>query len=205
MSSPSTTQDSASDLRELHVDVHLRDTRELFIVDDFDPFVPGAPMQSGVEQVKAAALEMKLPEKFQLALYLPPDKAEQETLASIRAALTRYCAYQDREAQAAIAALKREALLELRVGAIVLAIVVGIGLLLAFLLAPALAAQNPLANVLSALETGALVIALWVVVWAPIETFFVEPLPLIWERRFYQRLRDADLDVRPESAETNAS
>jgi hypothetical protein len=205
MSSSSTTQDSASDLRELHVDVHLRDTRELFIVDDFDPFVPGAPMQSGVEQVKAAALEMKLPEKFQLALYLPPDKAEQETLASIRAALTRYCAYQDREAQAAIAALKREALLELRVGAIVLAIVVGIGLLLAFLLAPALAAQNPLANVLSALVTGALVIALWVVVWAPIETFFVEPLPLIWERRFYQRLRDADLDVRPESAETNAS
>jgi hypothetical protein len=205
MSSPSTTQDSASDLRELHVDVHLRDTRELFIVDDFDPFVLGAPMQSGVEQIKAAALEMKLPEKFQLALYLPPDKAEQETLASIRTALTRYCAYQDREAQAAIAALKREALLELRVGAIVLAIVLGIGLLLAFLLAPALAAQNPLANVLSALVTGALVIALWVVVWAPIETFFVEPLPLIWERRFYQRLRDADLDVRPESAETNAS
>jgi hypothetical protein len=205
MSSPSTSQGSASDLRELSVNVHLRDARELFIVEDFDPFVPGAPMQSGVEQVKAAAQEMKMPERFHLALYLPQDKAEQETIASIRAALARYCAYQDREAQAAIAALKREALLELRVGAIVLAIVVGIGLSLALLLAPALAAQNPLANVLSALVTGALVIALWVVVWAPIETFFVEPLPLIWERRFYQRLRDADLDIRQESAATNAS
>jgi hypothetical protein len=205
MSSLSTTQGSVSDLRELSIDVHLRDTHELFLVGDFDPFVPGAPMQSGVEQVKAAAQEMKMPETFHLALYLPPDKAEQVTIGSIREALARYCAYQDREAQAAIAALKREALLELRVGAIVLAIVVGIGLLLAFLLAPALAAQNPLANVLSALVTGALVIALWVVVWAPIETFFVEPLPLIWERRFYQRLRDADLDIRPESAAMNGS
>ncbi|HEY7094883.1 MAG TPA: hypothetical protein VH393_17000, partial [Ktedonobacterales bacterium] len=151
MSSPSTTQGSASDLRKLSVGVHLRDARELFIVEDFDPFVPGAPMQSGVEQVKAAALEMKMPDKFQLALYLPPDKVDQESVSSIREALARYCAYQDREAGAAIAALKREALLELRVGVIVLAIVVGIGLLLAFLLAPALAAQNPLANVLSAL------------------------------------------------------
>jgi hypothetical protein len=53
--------------------------------------------------------------------------------------------------------------------------------------------------------TGALVIALWVVVWAPIETFFVEPLPLIWERRFYQRLGDADLDIRPESAVMNGA
>jgi hypothetical protein len=205
MSTPSTEQVSASDLRELSVDVHLRDPRELFTVADFDPFVPGAPMQSGVEQVKAAALEMKMPEKLQLALYLPPDKAEQATIASIREALARYCDYQDRETLAAIAALKREALLELRVGAIVLAIVVGIGLLLAFLLAPALAAQSPLANVLSALVTGALVIALWVVVWAPIETFFVEPLPLIWERRFYQRLRAADLNIRPESGVLNGS
>ena len=120
-------------------------------------------------------------------------------------ALARYCEFRDREARAEIAALKREALLELRVGAIVLAIVVGVGLLLALLLAPALAAQNPLAIVLSALVTGALVIALWVVVWAPIETFFVEPLPLIWERRFYQRLRDADLDIRPESTVMSAS
>src|SRR5215831_10816957 len=112
MSSPS-TQFSASDLRELSVDMHLRDARELFILEEFDPFVPGAPMQSGVEQVKAAAQEMKMPEKFHLALYLPQHKADQETVSSIRAALARFCAYQDREAQAAIAALKREALLEL--------------------------------------------------------------------------------------------
>jgi hypothetical protein len=162
-------------------------------------------MQSGVEQIKAAAQNMKMPERINVALYLPPDELEQETVPSIRAALARYCAYRDRETQAEIAALKREALLELRVGAIVLAIVVGVGLLLALLLAPALAAQNPLANILSALATGALVIALWVVVWAPIETFFVEPLPLIWERRFYQRLRDADFDIHPESATMNGS
>jgi hypothetical protein len=196
MSSPSKTQDLTAELRELSVEVRLRDARELFIVDDFDPFVPGAPMQSGVEQIKAAAQNMKMPEKISVALYLPPDKSEQETVPSIRAALARYCAYRDQDAQAEIAALKREALLELRVGAIVLAIVVGVGLVLALWLAPALAAQNPVASVVSALLSGALVIALWVVVWAPIETFFVEPLPLIWERRFYQRLRDAEIDLR---------
>jgi hypothetical protein len=203
MSSPSTEQASVSDQRELSMAVHLRNVHELFLIDDFDPFVAGAPMQSGVEQIKAAAQVRKLPEKISLALYLPPDKVEQETSQSIRAALARYCAFRDQDTRAEIAALKREALLELRVGAIVLAIVVGVGLLLALLLAPALAAQNPLANVLSALVTGALVIALWVVVWAPIETFFVEPLPLLWERRFYQRLRDAALDVHPESAALN--
>jgi hypothetical protein len=205
MSSPSTTQDSTVELRELSVELHLHDVRELFIVDEFDPLVPGALMQSGVEQVRAAAQNMKMPEKISVELYLPPAKSEQETEPSIRAALARYCAYRDQEAQAEIAALKREALLELRVGAIVLAIVVGVGLSLALLLAPALATQNPLANVLSALVTGALVIALWVVVWAPIETFFVEPLPLIWERRFYQRLRDVELDLRPETIPTSKS
>lgn len=201
----STTHTPASDLGELRVDVRLRDVRDLFTIDEYDPFVPDMPMQSGVEQIKAAAQDRKMPEKIILALYLPPDKLEQETTPSIRAALARYSTFRDRETQSEIAALKREALLELRVGAIVLAIVVGIGLLLAFLLAPALAAQNPLANILSALVTGALVIALWVVVWAPIETFFVEPLPLIWERRFYQRLRDAELDLRPEPITMNGS
>lgn len=205
MSSASKTPDPTAELRELSVDVRLRDERELFIVDEFDPFVPGAPMQSGVEQIKAAAQNMKMPEKITVALYLPADKSKQETAPLIHAALARYCAYRDREVGSQIAALKREALLELRVGAIVLAIVIVVGLLLAVLLAPALAAQNPLANILSTLATGALVIALWVVVWAPIETFFVEPLPLIWERRFYQRLRDADLEIHPESATTNDS
>lgn len=206
MSSASKTHDSTGEQRELSVELRLRHVRELFIVDEFDPFVPGAPMQPGVEQIKAAAQNMKMPEKITMALYLPPsEQAEQEAAPSIRAALARYCAYRDLETQAEIAALKREALLELRVGAIVLAIVLVVGLLLAILLAPALAAQNPLANILSALVTGALVIALWVVVWAPIETFFVEPLPLIWERRFYQRLRDADLEIHPESATVNGS
>jgi hypothetical protein len=205
MSSISTTQAPASDPGELRVDVHLRDVHELFSIGEFDPFVAGAPMQSGVGQIKAAAQDRKMPNKITLALYLPPDKCEQETVSSIRAALVRYSAFRDREIQSEVAALKREALLELRVGSVVLAIVFGVGLLLALLLAPALAAQNPLANILSALVTGALVIALWVVVWAPIETFFVEPLPLIWERRFYQRLRDADLGIHIESATMNGS
>jgi hypothetical protein len=139
-----------------------------------------------------------LPEKIIVALYVPADKLEPETLSSIRAALTRYCEYRDGETRAAIAALKREALLELRVGALVLAIVVVTALLLALLLAPALAAQNPLASALSVLVSGALVIALWVVVWAPIETFFVEPLPLVWERTFFQRLGNAELSLHPE-------
>ena len=200
MSAASVSQSSASDLRELTMDVRLRDARELFSMDEFDPFDPSAPTQSGVEQVKSAAQNMKMPEKINLALYLPADKLEQNALDTIRAALARYCAYRDRETQAAIAALKREALLELRVGGIVLAIVVGVALLLALVFAPALAAQNPLANVLSALVSGALVIALWVVIWAPIETFFVEPLPLVWERRFYRRLADAEITLHSEEA-----
>jgi hypothetical protein len=200
LSEVSRSQPSASDLRELTMDVRLRDARELFSMDEFDPFDPSAPTQSGVEQIKSAALNMKMPEKINLALYLPAGKLEQNSLDTIRAALARYCAYRDRETQADIAALKREALLELRVGGIVLAIVVGLALLLALVFAPALAAQNPVANVLSALVSGALVIALWVVIWAPIETFFVEPLPLVWERRFYWRLADAEIALHSEDA-----
>src|SRR5207245_355532 len=115
-----------------------------FIVDDFDPFLPSAPTQSGVEQIKAAAQSMKMPEKITVTLYLPAEKLEQDTTKAIRAALTRYCAYREREAQAAIAALRREAILELRVGAVVLAIVLAVALSLALVFAPALAAQNPL-------------------------------------------------------------
>jgi hypothetical protein len=200
MSAASVSQPPASDLGELTMDVHLRDVRELFTVDEFDPFDSRAPTHSGVDQIKFAAQNMRMPEKINLALYLPSGKLEQNTLDAIHAALSRYCAYRGREAQTAIAALKREALIELRVGAIVLAIVVGLGLLLALVFAPALAAQNPVASVLSALVSGALVIALWVVVWAPIETFFVEPLPLMWERRFYQRLAGAEITLHTEDA-----
>ena len=200
MNAASVSQAPASDLRELTMDVRLRDARELFSMDDFDPFDPSAPTQSGVEQIKSAAQNMKMPETINLALYLPADKLEQNSLDAIRAALARYCAYRDRETQATIDALKREALLELRVGGIVLAIVVGVALLMALVFAPALASQNPLANVLSALVSGALVISLWVVIWAPIETFFVEPLPLVWERRFYRRLAGAEITLHSEDA-----
>lgn len=199
MSAASVSQPSTADLRELTMDVHLRDERELFTVGDFDPFDLSAPTQSGVDQIKSAAQNMRMPEKILLGLYLPAEKFER-TSDSIHAALARYCAYREREAQAAIDALKREAIIELRVGGIVLAIVVVIGLILALALAPALAAQNPVASVLSALVSGALVIALWVVVWAPIETFFVEPLPLVWERRFFQRLAGAEITLHPEDA-----
>jgi hypothetical protein len=200
MSAASVAQPPAPDLRELTMDLHLRDVRELFTVEEFDPFDPSAPTHSGVDEIKFAAQNMRMPEKINLALYLPSGKVEQYTPDAIHAALTRYCAYRDRETQAAIAALKREAIIELRVGAIVLAIVVGLGLLLALVFAPALATQNPVASALSALVAGALVIALWVVVWAPIETFFVEPLPMAWERRFYQRLADAEITLHSEDA-----
>ena len=198
MSATSLSQPSASDLRELTMDVHLRDARELFMVGEFDPFDASAPTQSGVEQIKAAAQNMRMPQKITLALYLPAGKVERSSLDSIHAALARYCAYREREAQAAIDALKREAIIELRVGGIVLAIVVVLALILALIFAPALAAQNPVANVLSALVSGALVIALWVVAWAPIETFFVEPLPLVWERRFFERLAGAEVALHSE-------
>jgi len=192
---------SAQNVRELTIDLHLRRARELFIVDDFDPFVPGAPPQSGVERIKAAALEMKMPDKINVSLKLPAEELRDDTARSIREALKRYCAYQDRQAEASIAALKREAIGELRIGGVVLAIVVA----LAVLLSPIWTSEGPLVSALGALVGGALVIALWVVVWAPIETFFVEPLPLVWERRFYRRLLDADLVLRPEPGEAESS
>jgi hypothetical protein len=192
---------SAQNVRELTIDLHLRRAREIFIVDDFDPFVPGALAQSGVERIKAAALEMKMPDKINVSLYLPADELKDDTARSIREALKRYCAYQDRQVEASIAALKREAISELRVGGVVLAIVVA----LAVLLSPILTSEGPFVSALGALVGGALVIALWVVVWAPIETFFIEPLPLVWERRFYRRLPDADLVLRPEPGEVDRS
>lgn len=200
MTTPTPNQPAQS-IRELTTDVHLRHARELFIVDDFDPFVPDAPTHSGVEQIKAAALAMKMPDKINMTLYLPADEVKEDTIRSIHGALSRYCAYRDHEAEAGIAALKREAIGELRVGGVVLALV----LALALLLSPLLTTEGPVVSVLGALVGGALVIALWVVVWAPIETFFVEPLPLLWERRFYRRLSDADVDLRTEPMGTGTS
>ena len=33
-----------------------------------------------------------------------------------------------------------------------------------------------------------------------IEPFFVEPLPLVWERQFYRRLAGAEITPHPEEA-----
>ncbi len=76
-------------------------------------------------------------------------------------------------------ALRRGALGELRMGAALLAIV----LALLLLLTPALASERPILGALAALVCGAVVIALWVIVWAPVDRLFVQPVPFVWQRR----------------------
>jgi hypothetical protein len=185
--------------RQLTVDLHLHDPRELLVVDAFDPFAPEATTRSGVEQIKAAVLAKKLPEEISVTIYLPAEKASPDTVPMLRAALTRHCDYYDHEAQANMSTLKREAIGNLKVGAVVL----GVCFIVVVLLLPLLTSTNQVGALLGAALTGALVIVAWVVVWAPIETFFVDPLPLAWERRFYARLRDVDLIVcaEPEGGE----
>jgi hypothetical protein len=200
MTIPTPRTESPHDVHLLTLDLHLADPREVFVVEAFDPFVPDMPMHSGIEQIKAAALSMKLPEQLRVTLYLPEEKVQDTTMQSIRAALTRFCTYQGAAAQAAIAARKRQAIGELKVGAVVFAAC----LVVALLLLPMLTSPNPILATLGAVLGGALVIALWVVVWAPIESFFVEPLPFVWEQRFIDRLRDMQLVVRAEPAEPPA-
>jgi hypothetical protein len=194
LSAPMT--EPARDVRQLTVDLHLRDPHELFVVSDFDPFVPDTATRSGVDQIKAAALSMKRPERISVTLFLPAETLTAETSRSLRAALTRYCTYRDEEIQAEIAAHKREAVSELKVGVVVFAAC----LILALLLLPLTTSSRPAVATIGALLSGALVIALWVVTWAPIESLFVEPIPLVWERRFLQRLQDMDLVIRADPA-----
>jgi hypothetical protein len=182
------------------MDLHLQDPRELFVVGDFDPFAPERTTRSGIEQIRAAARAMKQPEQISVTLYLPADHSadhiDEATRDAIHAALTRYCAYHEEEAQASMASLKREAIGELKVGSVVF----GACLVLALFLLPLLTASNHVSELLGAALTGALVIALWVVVWAPIETFFVDPLPYAWERRFLRRVQAMELVIRAEPA-----
>lgn len=184
------------DERLLHVAVHLRHPRELFAVADFDPFQPEATARSGVDQIRVAALAVKKPEHISVMIYLPHEYIQDAHVPTLRAALERYCSYHVAEVKAEIASLRRTEYVQLRVGTIVF-----LGcLLLGLLLLPLLTSSSPALVTLGQILSGALVIAVWVVVWAVIETFFVEPIPLRWERRFLQRLRDADLAVLPEPA-----
>lgn len=177
--------------RHLSLDLHLHDHREMFVVDDFDPFARDATSRSGVQEIRAAALAMKPPERISVTLYLPAEKVNEDITLAIRAALVRYCDYHDDEAQANIGSLKRGAIGGLKVGAIVLVAC----LIVALLLLPLLTSPNRVGELLASALTGALVIVAWVVVWSPIETFFVDPLPIAWDRRFYHHLRDMDLVV----------
>lgn len=143
-------------LRELTIDLHLCQLPELVSVDDFDPFAPDAPTHSGVQEIKAAALDMKMPDRINVILYLPTQELPTHesiggAASTITEALKRYCAYQDREVEASITALKRKAIDELRVGGVVLANVVALSLLLS----PLLTSEGAIASALGALVGGA--------------------------------------------------
>jgi len=176
--------------------VQVGEIKDLFAAPDTDPLsqhegeVMGEPALLRVVRKLMATRKMSGARK--LVVLLPTDKIEPGLDERARAALVRYCTLKIEDNEAQLRLGRREAGRLLARGALILMVCVGLSSVFrseSFTLLPPL-----LSN---ALGEGFNVIG-WVMMWRPLEEFFVNPIPIRTSISVHRFLKSVQVEIRPQ-------
>lgn len=172
--------------------LHLARIEHLFVAPDFSPLDPRWHERPGVENLRTLWKRDPGIARFHLVIRLPPSQVRPELREAVQAALKRYCADKIAENEADITLIRTRARGGLLLGLLVL------GLFLALIqVTPHLPfVPSWLGNLLS----ESWVIAGWVALWGPFESWLYEWRPNRIAIDFYRQLSDASLAILPEGA-----
>jgi hypothetical protein len=170
------------------ITITLNSFDELFDDPEFDPWNASARSRSGIDEIMIKLRAIPIREPVSLTIQAPGETMTEDAEARTRQAIDRYCAAQieanEDERRAIIKEGRSDFIISL------------VSVLALFLVIAILVYVFELEGVpLSALVawTG---IASWAILWGPVETFIWGRVPLRRAIRYYQKLRDMELEVR---------
>jgi hypothetical protein len=176
--------------------VQVGEVRDLFTAPEVDPLaqhegeVMGEPALLRVVRRLMAARRMS--DIRRLVVLLPGDKIEPGLSERVRAALQRYCSLKLEDNEDQMRLMRREAGRLLLRGMLILLICVGVSTVFR---SEAITFLPPLVN--NALGEGFNVIG-WVMLWAPLEAYFSNPLPIRTSNAAHRFLKSLQIELRPQ-------
>ena len=169
------------------ITVKVNDVRDLFRSREFDPFV------DEVESVGSIAAMAQLPhlasqlKDVRLRILVPQSALTPQTEASVRRALSRYCAHTIAEARSKLAAMRWVGVRTFAIGLLLFAL--------------SLAASSSVARLLfipeelRTLAVEGIIVAGWVILWQPLDTLVQGWWPHWEEERTFRAISSVPLRV----------
>lgn len=176
--------------------VEVEDIRHLFVAPDIDPLalheneVMGEPAL--LRLVRHLMAERNMSGARKLVVLLPADKIAPGLTERVGAALVRYCSLKLEDNDAQLRLMRRQAGRLLLRGILILLVCMGLSSLFN---SEVITFLPPLVN--STLGEGFNVIG-WVMLWAPVEAYFFDPLPVRTSSAAHRFLKSLQIEIRPQ-------
>lgn len=167
------------------IELKLQRVEQLFHTLDPQPFRERDPDRDAEEFIVGWAREIPKG-ALQIRIHLPRAESESEKSANLAEAIQQYFGLRVKAASDELGDFFRIGKYTLTIGLGVLAVCTAIGSLLGAVV------PSPAGRFLN----EGLMILGWVANWRPIEIYLYEWLPIIRRRRLYQRLANANVEVR---------
>jgi hypothetical protein len=176
-----------ADDRFTRVTISVDDPIELFRMHEFDPFTDDVDSVSSLAQLAQLPHLIKTISTTELYILLPKERVTPQTQAQVRHALGRYCDHMVAEARRKLVALRWVGLRTMALGLAIFGI--------------SLAASTAVGRLLwipeglRVLASESLVVAGWVVIWQPVDSFVQGWWPHWEEERTFRALGGVRLSV----------
>jgi hypothetical protein len=174
------------------ITIHLDNIHHLFTAPEGDPFSEKVGFVSGIEFIKSELKPATLGSvgRTKVTIFLPKVSIEPNLAGKTKDALQRYCQFRIRQNNNAMALHRSDALK---------ALLGGIMFLLSGLILTQFVEKVPLLpSFLNSLFSSGFDIAVWVILWRPVDFFLFDLWPYWREDRIYKHLMQMEIIVAEE-------
>lgn len=171
-----------------NITITLDNIEALFAEPEADPWNPSARFRSGIDEIFVKLRAIPIREPVSLTIQVPALSMDNDIEARTRQAIDRYSAAQIEANEDEMRAIKKEGRTDF--------IISVVGVLALFLAIALVVYLFHLDGVLLSALVAWTGIASWAILWGPVDTFIWGRVPLRRAIRYYQKVRDMEVEVR---------
>jgi len=175
--------------RLLEIELEINSCRQLFEAPELDPLKGVVDDRSGMEQILDELRAKPAAREIRVTCAVADEQYSDNMAADYRAALSGYCSARVRQLTRDQVAIRHQGIRALQIGLVFR----GICLLLSILF---FGMEDLFPFSSHFLGEGFLIVG-WVALWYPAEMLLFERWEIARERKYYERLRNVTLQVRP--------
>lgn len=181
--------------RLLEIELEINSCRQLFEAPGLDPLKGVVDDRSGMEQILDELRAKPAAREIRVTCAVADEQYSENMAADYRAALSGYCSARVRQLTRDQVAIRHQGIRALQIGLVFW----GICLLLSILF---FGMEDLFPFSSHFLGEGFLIVG-WVALWYPAEMLLFERWEIARERKYYERLRNVTLQVRPLKLQTD--